>query len=94
MYGENNRRSGWTYNYVQKQYKSDFCILGPLQGRICILLQNIYTNIYIYFYYKILQSSVSHDPSEIILICLFAAQETFTIIFIIYYYYYQYLTVE
>ncbi len=26
------------------------------------------------------QSSVSHDPSEIILICWFAAQETFTII--------------
>ncbi len=28
-----------------------------------------------------LQSSVSHDPSEIILICWFAAQETFLIIF-------------
>ncbi len=27
-----------------------------------------------------LQSSVSHDPSEIILICWFAAQETFLII--------------
>ncbi len=26
------------------------------------------------------QPSVSHDPSEIILICLFAAQETFIII--------------
>ncbi len=31
-----------------------------------------------------LQSSVSHDPSEIILICWFAAQETFIIIIIIY----------
>ncbi len=29
---------------------------------------------------SLLQSSVSHDPSEIILICLFAAQETFIII--------------
>ncbi len=28
----------------------------------------------------IIQSSVSHDPSEIILICWFAAQETFMII--------------
>jgi len=27
------------------------------------------------------KSSLSHDPSEIILICLFAAQETFLIIF-------------
>ncbi len=27
------------------------------------------------------QSSVSHDPSEIILICWFAAQETFIIIY-------------
>ncbi len=27
-----------------------------------------------------LQYSVSHDPSEIILICWFAVQETFTII--------------
>jgi len=26
---------------------------------------------------SLLQSSVSHDPSEIILICWFAAQETF-----------------
>ncbi len=33
-----------------------------------------------------LQSSVSHDPSEIILIYLFAAQETF-----FYHYYYKYL---
>ncbi len=30
---------------------------------------------------SLLQSSVSHDPSEIILICWFAAQETFLIIF-------------
>ncbi len=29
---------------------------------------------------SLLQSSVSHDPSEIILICWFAAQETFMII--------------
>ncbi len=29
---------------------------------------------------SLLQSSVSHDPSEIILICWFAAQDTFTII--------------
>ncbi len=29
---------------------------------------------------SLLQSSVSHDPSEIILICWFAAQETFIII--------------
>jgi len=29
---------------------------------------------------SLLQSSVSHDPSEIILICWFAAQETFLII--------------
>ncbi len=29
---------------------------------------------------SLLQSSVSHDPSEIILICRFAAQETFLII--------------
>ncbi len=28
---------------------------------------------------SLLQSSVSHDPSEIILICWFAAQETFFI---------------
>jgi len=27
--------------------------------------------------YSLLQSSVSHDPSEIIQICRFAAQETF-----------------
>ncbi len=27
------------------------------------------------------QSSVSHDPSEIILICRFAAQEIFNVIF-------------
>ncbi len=27
-----------------------------------------------------LQSSVSHDPSEIIIICLFASQETFILI--------------
>ncbi len=31
---------------------------------------------------SLLQSSVSHDPSEIILICWFAAQETFIIIII------------
>jgi len=29
---------------------------------------------------SLLQSSVSHDPSEIILICCFDAQETFLII--------------
>ncbi len=29
---------------------------------------------------SLLQSSVSHDPSEIILICWFAAQETFLIV--------------
>jgi len=29
---------------------------------------------------SLLQSSVSHDPSEIIVICRFAAQETFLII--------------
>ncbi len=29
---------------------------------------------------SLLQSSVSHDPSEIILICWFGAQETFLII--------------
>ncbi len=29
---------------------------------------------------QLLQSSVSHDPLEIILICLFDAQETFIII--------------
>ncbi len=28
----------------------------------------------------LLQSSVSHDPSEIILICCFAAQEAFIVI--------------
>ncbi len=32
---------------------------------------------------SLLQSSVSHDPSEIMLICWFAAQETFIIIIII-----------
>ncbi len=32
---------------------------------------------------SLLQSLVSHDPSEIILICWFAAQETFIIIIII-----------
>jgi len=31
---------------------------------------------------SLLQSSVSHDPSKIILICRFAAQETFIIIII------------
>ncbi len=31
----------------------------------------------------LLQSSVSHDPSEIIVICRFGAQETFPIIIII-----------
>ncbi len=31
---------------------------------------------------SLLQSSVSHDPSEIIQICWFAAQETFIIIII------------
>ncbi len=30
--------------------------------------------------FSLFQSSVSHDPSEIILICWFAAQETFLII--------------
>jgi len=30
---------------------------------------------------SLLQSSVSHDPSENILMCWFAAQETFPIIF-------------
>ncbi len=45
---------------------------------------------------SLLQSSVSHDPSEIILICLFAVQETciiiifdyLTIIIIIWYLYF------
>jgi len=32
------------------------------------------------FQQSLLQSSVSHDPSEIILICWFGAQETFIII--------------
>ncbi len=32
---------------------------------------------------SLLQSSVSHDPSEIILICWFAAQGTFLIIIIV-----------
>ncbi len=34
------------------------------------------------FLASLLQSSVSHDPSEIILICWFAPQETFIIIII------------
>ncbi len=33
--------------------------------------------------YFVMQSWISHDPSEIILICLFAAQEIFIIIIII-----------
>ncbi len=32
------------------------------------------------FQQPLIQSSVSHDPSEIIVICWFAAQETFLII--------------
>jgi len=32
---------------------------------------------------SLLQSLVSHDPSEIIVICWFAAQDTFMIIFIV-----------
>ncbi len=35
------------------------------------------------FQQPLLQSSVSHDPSEIILICWFGAQETFLLIIII-----------
>jgi len=36
-----------------------------------------------WFLTSLLQSSVSHDPSEITIICWFAAQETFLIIIII-----------
>ncbi len=61
-----------------------------LQFKTAVFFANIY--IYIYseiqlialikavFSASLLQSSVSHDPSEIILICWFAAQETFLII--------------
>ncbi len=39
-------------------------------------------------------TSVSHDPSEIILICWFGAQDTFIVNIIYYYYiyYYYYIT--
>jgi len=43
-----------------------------------ILIQFKVTVFYLYIF--ILQSSVSHDPSEIILICRFDAQEAFLII--------------
>ncbi len=45
---------------------------------------NFYWNLFLWykaeFSASLLQFSVSHDPSEIILICWFAAQETFLII--------------
>jgi len=41
-------------------------------------IKNSYCNIFqnVIYIASLLQSSVSHDPSEIILICWFAAQET------------------
>ncbi len=47
-----------------------------------LMLTNALISIRIYFKMSFIQSSVSHDPSEIILICWFAAQETFLIIII------------
>ncbi len=43
---------------------------------INIFYFNVFSNVIYCCDAKLLQSSVSHDPSEIILICLLAAQET------------------
>ncbi len=48
-----------------------------------ILKRNLFLWCKAVFSASLLQSSVSHDPSEIILICWFAAQETFIINIII-----------
>ncbi len=47
---------------------------------VCILKWNVFLWNKAEFSASLLQSSVSHDPSEIIIICWFAAQETILII--------------
>ncbi len=46
--------------------------------KITVLYFNIFQNVI--YYITFIQSSVSHDPSEIILICWFAAQENVSFI--------------
>ncbi len=57
-----------------------------LQSKTNVFFFNLFVKYNLFLWCKaefsasLLQSSVSHDPSEIILICWFAAQETFLII--------------
>ncbi len=84
-----------TYHYTLMLIKAAYLIKIQWKQYYCeILLQfNCSTGFYLNIFLKcnlflwckavfsaLLQSSVSHDPSEIILICWFAAQDTFLII--------------
>ncbi len=72
---------------IKNTVKTDICEI-LLQFKITVFCCKIYLkcNLFLWcaaeFSASLLQSSVSHDPSEIILICWFAAQETFLIIII------------
>ncbi len=59
-----------------------YCILKQLSSiLIYFKMQLIPVMAKLNIQQPLLKSSVSHDPSEIILICLFGAQERFLIIF-------------
>ncbi len=71
--------------YLKKKKKQSSCEI-LLHFKVTVFYVNIF-NILIYscdgkaeFLALLLQSSVSHDPSEIILICWFGAQETIIVI--------------
>ncbi len=90
------RENIYYYRILRKQFGGRGCFFFFFLNLLCsprlyLFDQNAakqfvkyYYNL-IYSYYgkfsaSLLQSSVSHDPSEIILICWFAAQKTFLII--------------
>ncbi len=69
----------WKYLYL---VQIDF-VLDCLQGNLDLFRLIYSCVIKAEFLSSLLQSSVSHDPSEIIIICWFAAQEKCLIIIIV-----------
>ncbi len=76
----------WSSLYLTIHYCSDVCgqytffVLIYAHQSCVYLIKNTIVKYYSEFSASLLQASVSHDPSEINLICWFAAQKTFLII--------------
>ncbi len=71
----------WVTHYIQRFGIREMFLFDLMQNTVKLFPISIYLQLWFIsvikaeFSASLLQSSVSHDPSEIILICQFAAQE-------------------